>query len=232
MKTRSAASTAEGILEELAEHSNVGLVLMGWPGPLGPEQMADNPVKQILQKAHADVAVLLNRGLLLQPLRRLLVPVGGGPHSRLAVRLACGLAGSENAQVTVLRIVEGESRDQAEELEDQTSWLSEAIEDVLGEVPSNFALRTVTAGSVEAGVLLEAGRQAYNLIVIGASEEWTLQTKLFGAVDDWVADRAPCSVLLCRRWEPAAMSWLRRELKGFEQEHEHAVAGTPDARHA
>ena len=73
---------------------------MGWPGPLEPEQLAENPVKQVLQKAHTNVAVLLNRGLLLQPLRRILVPVGGGPHSRLALRLAHELADAEGAQVT------------------------------------------------------------------------------------------------------------------------------------
>jgi nucleotide-binding universal stress UspA family protein len=169
-----AANTADGILEELAEHSNANLLVMGWPGSLGPEQMAENPVKQILQRAHTNVAVLLNRGLLLQPLRRILVPVGGGPHSRLALRLAWALAGSESARVTALRILREASRDQTEELEDQSSWLSEVIEEVLGEVPSNFTLQVATAGSIEEGVLYEAGRQVYNLIVIGASEEWGL----------------------------------------------------------
>jgi nucleotide-binding universal stress UspA family protein len=205
---------------------------MGWPGSLGPEQMAENPVKQILQRAHTNVAVLLNRGLLLQPLRRILVPVGGGSHSRLALRLAYALAGSESARVTVLRILKEASRDQTEEHEDQSSWLSEVIEEVLGEVPSNFTLQVATAGSIEEGVLYEAGRQVYNLIVIGASAEWALVTRLFGAVDDWVADRAPCSVLLCRRWEPVAMSWLRRELRGRDQAHEHAFDGPSDPSRA
>jgi len=56
--------------------------------------------------------------------------------------------------------------------------------------------------------------------VMGASEEWSCQTRLFGSVDDWVADQAPCSVLLCRRYEPVAMSWLRRQVKMIEREYE------------
>ena len=219
-KTRAASSTTDGILEELAQHSNVGLLLAGWPGPLRSEQLAENPIKQILQKAHTNVAVLLNRGLLLQPLRRILVPVGGGPHSRLALRLAHELADAENAQVTALRVLKGEALNETEELEDQTNWLVEIIGEVLGDVPSNFTLQARCAKSIQVGVLREAELQAYNLIVMGASEEWASQTRLFGSVDDWVADQAPCSVLLCRRCEPVAISWLRRQVKSFEQEYE------------
>ncbi len=228
-KTRSAGITSEGILVELTRHSNVGLLLLGWPGPLQPEQLAENPVKQVLQKAPTNVAVLLNRGLLLQPLRRILVPVGGGPHSRLALRLAHELADAEGAQVTALRVVEapaspnGTSRepDASEALEDQTNWLDEIISEALGSVPSNFTLQACRAGSIQEGVLREAAQCPYNLIVMGASEEWASRTRLFGAVDDWVADRSPCSVLLCRRHERKGIAWLRRQVKQIGQEFEH-----------
>ena len=223
-KTRSAGSTSEGILEELAQHNNVGLLLAGWPGPLQPEKLAENPVKQILQKAHTNVGVLLNRGLLLKPLRRILVPVGGGPHSRLALRLAHELADAEGAQVTALRVLSasaspkgtGAASDESEELEDQANWLVEIISEVLGDVPPNFTFRARSAESIQEGVLREAGLQPYNLIVMGASEEWASRTRVFGAVDDWVADRSPCSVLLCRRHEQRGIAWLRRQVKHLE----------------
>ena len=90
----------------------------------------------------------------------------------------------------------------------------------VGNVPAAFTLRITQAGSVPEGVLLESARRAYDLIVIGASEEWILDTRLFGWVDDQVADRAPCSVLLCRRYEPVAISWLRGQAKMIEGEYE------------
>lgn len=227
-KTRQAGSTSEGILEELDQRNNVGLLLVGWPGPLQPERLAENPVKQVLQQASTNVAVLLNRGLLLQPLRRILVPVGGGPHSRLALHLAHELAKAEGAQVTALRVLSasasprgtGETPDESEELEDQTNWLAEIIAEVLSDVPANFTLQALRSESIQEGVLREAGLHPYNLIVMGASEEWASRTRLFGAVDDWVADRSPCSVLLCRRHERKAISWLRRQAKNIEQEYE------------
>lgn len=215
-KTRHAVNTSEGILEELGQRNNVGLLLVGWPGPLRAEQLAENPVKQVLQQASTNVAVLLNRGLLLQPLRRILVPVGGGPHSRMAVRLAYELAEAEGAQATALRVLTGDVPDENEELEDQANWLAETIAETLGDVPACFSLQAVRAESIREGVLAEAQRHAYNLIVMGASEEWALRTRLFGAVDDWVADQAPCSVLFCRRYERKAISWLRRQVKHVE----------------
>jgi APA family basic amino acid/polyamine antiporter len=229
-----APSVSEGILDELEHHNDIQLLLAGWPGPLDSEALVENPVKVVLQKAHTNVAVLLDRGL--QQVRHILVPVGGGPHSRLAIRLAYEIAEAEGALVTALRVLTEPT--EAEEVEDQTSLLGETIEEVLGSVPATFALRVVQAESVPEGVLAEAARPdtdippdavipsaarnliRYDLIVMGASEEWSCQTRLFGSVDDWVADQAPCSVLLCRRYEPVAMSWLRRQVKMIEREYE------------
>ncbi len=219
-KTRTASNITEGILAEVEQRHNVNLLLAGWPGPLSPARLVENPINLVLQKVHTNVAVLLNRGLLTQRLRWILVPVGGGPHSRMALRLAYEIAEAEGAQVTALRVLKGVVDDEAEELEDQTLWLAEIIEEVLGAVPENFTLQARCAKTIQTGVLRETERHPYQLIVLGASEEWASRTRLFGSVDDWVADQAPCSVLLCRRYEPVAVSWLRRQVKSIEREYE------------
>ncbi len=43
--------------------------------------------------------------------------------------------------------------------------------------------------------------------------EWSLDTGLLGTVDDWIAERVPCSVVFCRRYGPVAMAWLRYRVK-------------------
>jgi hypothetical protein len=73
---------------------------------------------------------------------------------------------------------------------------------------------------VPEGILTEATSQPYDLIVVGASEEWAYETRLFRSVDDWIADQARCSVLLVRRYEPVAISWIRRQVKMLEKEYE------------
>lgn len=218
-KIRTAISVEQGILEELAQWHNVNLLLADWPGSLAPAQLAENPVHALLQRAHTNMAVLLDRGLLQQPLSRILVPVGGGPHSRMALKLAYEIALAEDAQVIALRVLTSAPADESDELEDQTAWLAETITEVLGVLPANFALQTYCARSIQEGVLQEIERLQFNLIVMGASEEWGSRIWLFGAVDDWVANQASCSVLLCRYFEPVAIAWLRRRMKVIEREN-------------
>ncbi len=203
-KVRTAPSIAQGILDEVS--GNVRLVLMGWPGDLPPSELASHPVKQVLQHAPAHVGVLLDRGF--HGVQRILVPVGGGFHSRLAIRLAYEIGLKHNAQITALRVIREEC--DAEQLEDYMTQLREAIEDSLGQVPPQFTTRLVRADDVLAGVVAETRRLRYDLVVVGASDAWLSRTRLFGALTDELAEKIDCSVLLVRRHESAAIAWIRR----------------------
>ncbi len=218
-KLASAPGIPEGILGQL--DASVKLVLMGWPGPLEGESLARNVVKVVLQSARAHVAVLSDHGL--QEVRRILVPVGGGPHSRLAIRLASEMAEQERAEVVALRCF-CEQPD-VEDLQDQMLALVEIVEDELGSVPEHMTTRLSHAGSVAAGILEETERQDYDLIVVGASEEWVDADHLFGTVDDAIALQAPTSVLMVKRYEPAVISWIRRQTKRQENNRDSSSGG-------
>jgi len=210
-KLRVHSSISASVLEEIESSGDVKLVLLGWPGPLDARKLAENPVKVLLQKARTNVAVLLDQGL--QDVRQVLVPVGGGPHSRLAVRLAFEIAEQEGAEVTALYCHCGEQS--ADELQDSMALLREVIEDELGQVPRRIHTRVACVDSVPGGILAETARQPADLIVLGASEEWASQTRLFGSIDDWIVDQVKCSALLVRRYEPAPIAWIRRTSKGI-----------------
>jgi nucleotide-binding universal stress UspA family protein len=96
--------------------------------------------------------------------------------------------------------------------------LREIVEDELGTVPPRFVTRLSHCDSVADGILEEAKRQRYDLLVVGASEEWAEPDTLFGAVDDRLAQQAPCSVLMVRRHEATVISWIRRQAKSVEQD--------------
>jgi len=217
-KVVDAPTIADGILNEVS--GNVKLVMLGWPGALTPEQIQNHPVKLVLQKARAHVAVLLNRGL--DNVQHILVPVGGGFHSRLAIRLAYEIGYPQHAQITAVHIVCQPC--DAEELEDHMLHLREVIEDSLGTIPPGISTRLVYANDVLSGVLQEAQRLPYDLIVIGASEEWLSRTQLFGALTDEIAEKTNCSVLLARRHESAAMAWLKSRSRILTSEPTHIAA--------
>ncbi|NLF03107.1 MAG: amino acid permease [Anaerolineales bacterium] len=215
-KVRTAPSVSQGILAELEKQHGVKLIMMGWPGLLNSETLPANPANEIVRTAHTNVAVLVDRGLTR--VRNILVPVGGGLHSRLAIRLAYEIARQENAQIDAVHLFP--LVDDAEQEQDELSQLHDIIEDELGVVPARITMRVAHASSVAEGILAETTRQSYDLIVAGASEEWADRLRLFGTVDDMIADKANCSVLLVRRYEPVAIAWWRRRIKALEREYE------------
>jgi len=65
-------------------------------------------------------------------------------------------------------------------------------------------------------ILEEAQKGEYDLLVVGASDEWGVKSLLVGAIPDAVADQAPCSVLMVRRYEPTGISTLRRVARSIK----------------
>ena len=207
---------SKGILEEIETFKDIKLILAGWPGPLDARAKVENPVKVLLEKAPTNVLVYLDHNL--GRIRNILVPIGGGPHSRLALRVAYELAEQEAARITALHIFSRNTP--SEEIEDKMDFLREVIEDELGYFPARVIARIMLAESVIKGVLEETHSQNYDLLVMGASEEWGSGTRLFGSVDDWIiAHVENCSVLLARQYEPVGIHWLRRSLKRFDKEN-------------
>jgi amino acid transporter/nucleotide-binding universal stress UspA family protein len=212
---RTAPTPAQAILDEIAQRDDISLVLLASSGPLIVEQIADSVVKMVLAGARTNVAVLHDHGL--RQIRRILVPIGGGPHARLAIRLADVISEQEDADLTALHALPPATAEEA--IEDQALRLREIIEDELGDVPARIAIRVPPAGSILDGILTEVRRQRYDLIVIGASEEWISHSQLFGTIDDQLAEQAACSVLLVRRHEPVTIAWLRRQARRIEHEY-------------
>ncbi len=204
---QAARSVPAGIVAVAEERSGVGLILMGWQGQFATRPEKGHIVQSVLHGAKRDVAVLRSRPM--EHLERILVPIGGGPHSRLALKLAWEIAQVVGAEVTALRIVRPESRS---DLETEREVLRQIVEDRLGEVGEQVVLRVVEGSDIAAAILAEA-EQGYDLLLIGASEEWFLKEMLFGSIPDRIADGASCSVLLVRKHEPTSVSWLRRRLK-------------------
>ena len=205
---RVASSVAEGIIREVAESGNVRLVLMGWPGRTDGRELPEHLVTAVLAYASADVAVFLNRGI--GAFKHILMPFGGGVHSRLALRLASQLAEQENAHLLVLRC---RCDPQSEEMHDELLLVREEVEALFGEVPPFITMRVARADTVPQGIFEELAQHRYDLVVMGAAVASSLQTELFGSMIDSIAKQIDCSVLLVRHHEPPVLNWVRRRVK-------------------
>lgn len=216
-KLQSTKDLAQSILDEIHIEGKVDLVLMGWPGKLNKASLAHNVVNEVLISAKTNVAVFQQKQL--RQIKNILVPVGGGTHSRLAIQMAYEIAEMERARLHVLRTCP--SIYNQEEVEDQKCVLEEIVEDELGYIPRSLKIDVVMADSLATGILQNMNAFRYDLLVIGASDEWTSRRYLFGKVDDQIVEQAPCSVLMVRRYEPVIIHWFHRQIKKVAEKNNH-----------
>jgi glucosyl-3-phosphoglycerate synthase len=96
---------AEGIIEASAEQE-ADLIIFGWGGkaPAGRDggSVISPTIDEVVRDAPADIAVVKQRGS--KEIRRIVVPVRGGPHAELAVRYAQAIAQRTGATVSVLHL--------------------------------------------------------------------------------------------------------------------------------
>ena len=101
---------AEGITEAAAEQES-DLIIFGWGGkaPAGHDGRNGGPtvfsptIDEVVRESPCDIAVVKQRGT--REIKRVLVPVRGGPHAELAIRFADAIATYHGATVVVLHLV-------------------------------------------------------------------------------------------------------------------------------
>ena len=193
------------------------LVLMAYQRPLWGKPILHSVVGDVLRRAPADVAVLVNpsgRELDLTADSRIVVPHGGGFHEEVGLDLALRLAQTAGAQITVLG--PGGDEKEAQEL---ASRASRAIEDHgVWTVP-------VSVEASPAATLLEHARQ-HDLVVLGLGDEWARSKESLGRVREAVADRTPVPTIFVRRH--GQRPHLRRPREWMEQDGEEEAVLSPN----
>lgn len=192
---------AEGIIEASAEQE-ADLIIFGWGGKVaggrdGSGPMVFSPtIDEVVRDSPCDIAVVKQRGS--KEIKRVLVPVRGGPHAELALHFADAIAQHHGATVVVLHLVPPgitlAVRAQAERalaafVKQHLHGRSEAI---LREAPN-----------VRNAILREAERA--DLVVMGASAQpgnaGSGDAYLFGSLPETIAARAKPSVIVVKTRE-------------------------------
>jgi nucleotide-binding universal stress UspA family protein len=208
-KIVSAETLAQGILDVTRIDNNVQLVIFKYPENPNDFAKFRSTIEEIGAAGIVDIGVLYDKGI--DKLGNILVPVGGGYHSRLAIHIGDDLVDEENEQVDYLRIVP-KSLD-GSLYEDQMAYLQEIVMTELEEIPGNVGLHIVESDSVCEAIVEEAKNYGYDLVIIGSYEGDPGDQTLFGELVDTVRLEVPCSTLIVRHHETRAGSWLRKQLK-------------------
>ncbi|MBA3235968.1 MAG: universal stress protein, partial [Chloroflexi bacterium] len=192
---------AEGIVESSTEQE-ADLIIFGWGGRAAGGRDAEGPIvfsptiDEVVRDSPCDIAVVKQRGSKV--IKRVLVPVRGGPHAELALHFADAIARHHDATVVVLHLVPPDItlavRAQAERalaafIKQHISGRSEAV---VREAPN-----------VRNAILREADKS--DLVVMGASAQPggpNGETYLFGAMPEAIAARAKPTVMVVKTREP------------------------------
>jgi glucosyl-3-phosphoglycerate synthase len=204
---------AEGVIEAVSEE-RADLVIFGWGGPptataaaraeaeaveqrlsgVAPRQptVFSETIDQVVRESPCDIAVVKQRGL--EQVSSILVPVRGGPHAELALRLARDLAKRFRAEVVVLHVVPKGIGERALERERQA--LDAFVRDHGARHVRGLVLE---ATSVRTAIIREASN--HDLVIMGAAAQPATSADgrfLFGAVPEAVVKGARSTVMVVK----------------------------------
>jgi len=157
-------------------------------------------VAGVVKIADRNVLVLKDNGL--SEVHRILVPVGSGPHTKLGLMVAQQLAAEWGAAITAMTVQVGRGYSDAKSDFDRESLqffqglAEEFVRDALKEAGVTAEIAFVIDTDINQAIINTAA--GYDLIIIGASNEWAVRQWLFGSLPDKVANHAPASVLMVR----------------------------------
>lgn len=216
---------ADGVIEAVGEEGS-DLVIFGWGGPPTPAAAARSAavrgaprkasvfsptIDAVVRESPCDIAVVKQRGL--ERVTSILVPVRGGPHAELAMRLARDLGKRYGAQVVVMHVVPKGIGERALQRE------QEALDRFVKEHGSGRRVRGLLreAPSVRTAILREAS--SHQLVVMGASAHPSTVTPdgrfLFGIVAETIASRAKPTVIVVKTKQQLAVATFE-ELRAAE----------------
>jgi glucosyl-3-phosphoglycerate synthase len=188
---------AEGIVEA-ARETDADLLIFGWGGRAGgrggPATFSPT-IDAVVRESPCDIAVVKQRPF--GEVRRILVPVRGGPHAELALEFADAIARRHDARIVVLHVippgVTSAVRAQAEHA--LAAFLKQHArghaDGILREAPN-----------VRNAILREA--ESADVVVMGASvapEGTSDEAFLFGALPEAIATRARPPVIVVKTRE-------------------------------
>jgi len=237
---------ADGVIEAVGEEAS-DLVLFGWGGPPstaqaaraeaeatefalagrrgGPRPVFSPTIDAVVRESPCDIAVVKQRGL--ENVRSILVPVRGGPHAELAMRIARDLSKRFKAKVVVLHIVPAGIGERA--IARQQAAVDAFVREHAGMRRASGMI--AEANSVRSAIIKEAAR--HDLVIMGASAHPTNAAPdgryLFGTLAESVASKAKPTVIVVKTRQAVGLATFE-QLRASEGSLPHADAYVEQGR--
>ncbi len=189
---------ADAIIDTVEDH-RAGFVIMGWAGhSRDPRTVVGSTIDRIVKDANTNVVVV--RGDVRIPARRILVPVQHPQHGELIAEFAAAMADETDAYIRLLHIVPPDTpplqRAEAARTLRETVHLAaddEVVEDAARTRQVRFQVRVEAGDVVE--TLVEQSAE-FDLMLMGASRESWWRRKVWGDKTARVARQSQAPLML------------------------------------
>ncbi|MEE3258630.1 MAG: PTS sugar transporter subunit IIA [Candidatus Latescibacterota bacterium] len=171
------------------------MMLMAWKGDVDRDAILAAQNRALTKNVEVDTLIFKERNS--GPVRRILVPFGGGNHSLMGVQIAYDLAQTWGAELEILRIARDPRCDPSDPILQR--YCSQLTKDTLLQLELLGIDESLTVvPSVDVVAPIVASAQDRDLVVLGASNDWRQEEHLAGSIPDEIAYEVPCSVLMVR----------------------------------
>lgn len=189
---RYARSVAKGLVGAAEEHS-AELLLMGWHGrPPRRDIILGGHLDTVLRNAPCDILVKRLNDEPKTEVSSVLVPIAAGIHNELAVDLAASIARVRSATLGLVHVVDMDATDE------EHARASELLEDAR----AGASDLEVTTEVIEHDDVVEAiveTTAAYDMTVLGATEQPIIRRKLVGTVSAAVGRDGDGQLMIAQR---------------------------------
>jgi nucleotide-binding universal stress UspA family protein len=196
-------SVSQAIMKTVAETAS-DFVLFGSPGTSGAHgRLFGSVIDYVVANPPTDMGIVRVRPF--DKLRRILVPVAGGPNGRLARSVATSLAREtpEETVVTLLHVMPIGADSRAARARAATAFRNA----LYGNTFAGVEERIIEAATPLEGILAAAAE--YDMIVIGATKEPLFRNLLMGNVAQRVTEQATVPVIVVKQRSPILTAMLR-----------------------
>jgi len=186
-------------ISDTVHETGANFVVLGWRGPSrDPRTIIGSNIDNIIQRANTNVVVV--RGDVRVPARRILIPVQHPEHGHLMAGLAAPLADREQGYIELMHVVRPglspqERAQRAAQLKESISRFDPAAAPDVGERRQVRMRIRIYAGDDVSATIREAS-QDFDLLIMGATQEGWLRRTVWGDTTSRVARGIECPLML------------------------------------
>jgi len=182
-------AASEAILDTIKEEK-INLLVLGWQGRTGEGRILGTTIDKLVQGADCDAVVLKTAGLE-KKLKKILVVSTPEWHVSYATGYAILYAKRDDAEITIFSASTSK----------EAKVKEEAYADKLAEICHTHDVvhtkKVIETKSILNAIITEA--KNYDLVVMGASDEWVHKRFAFGHLQDRVAHSVDKPILMVRK---------------------------------